>query len=300
VSSGEGQAPKPRSKGAELRIRFLIGPSIIALLALLYWLDSTVLAERGMRGVLIAGLLGLLGLGGIVEYIAMLQKGGFAVARTLLLLFSAALFVSPFHFVWQSVDRELYPLVIGTIGLLFPIAVESLSRRRMQQGLELQGATMLGFLLIAWPMFLAQGMALRNLPAVLLVAIISKGGDIGAYLVGVAVGRNKLIPHVSGAKTIEGSIGGLATSVGLAIALRDVLPVFDHTMSLTTAVIVGVVLNITTQAGDLIESLLKRRCGVKDSSTLLPAHGGILDLIDSLLFSYPAFFLILAANTGPS
>ena len=59
----------------------------------------------------------------------------------------------------------------------------------------------------------------------------------------------------------------------------------------------GIMLNITTQTGDLIESLLKRRCGVKDSSTLLPYHGGVLDLVDSLLFSFPAWFLVLVRLT---
>jgi phosphatidate cytidylyltransferase len=58
-------------------------------------------------------------------------------------------------------------------------------------------------------------------------------------------------------------------------------------------------LNLTTQIGDLVESLLKRRCDVKDSSQLLPAHGGVLDLVDSLLFSFPAYFLVLAILTGP-
>ena len=66
---------------------------------------------------------------------------------------------------------------------------------------------------------------------------------------------------------------------------------------LTGEVLIGIMLNVTTQCGDLIESLLKRRCQVKDSSTLLPAHGGLLDLIDSLLFSFPAFFLVLTVVT---
>ena len=66
---------------------------------------------------------------------------------------------------------------------------------------------------------------------------------------------------------------------------------------LTEAVLVGIMLNITAQIGDLVESLLKRRCGVKDSSALLPAHGGVLDLLDSLLFSFPAYFLVLTILT---
>ena len=69
-------------------------------------------------------------------------------------------------------------------------------------------------------------------------------------------------------------------------------------LGLTGAILTGIMLNITTQSGDLIESLLKRRCGVKDSSRLLPAHGGVLDLIDSLLFSFPAYLVILILLTG--
>ena len=61
---------------------------------------------------------------------------------------------------------------------------------------------------------------------------------------------------------------------------------------------ISILLNLTTQTGDLIESLLKRRCGVKNSSNMLPAHGGVLDLIDSLLFSFPVYFWILIVVTG--
>jgi phosphatidate cytidylyltransferase len=68
-------------------------------------------------------------------------------------------------------------------------------------------------------------------------------------------------------------------------------------LTVLETVVVGVVLNFTTQTGDLVESLLKRRCGAKDSSHLLPAHGGVLDLIDSLLFSFTAWFLVLVYKT---
>jgi phosphatidate cytidylyltransferase len=287
-------AASNRQKGrGELRTRLVLGPAMLLVVGLIYFVDSTWMAERGMRGYLVAGLLGLLGFAGVLEYVAMMRNAGFAIARVLLPLYTTLLLVSPFFFGWHTLDRELYPLVIGTLGLLFPIALESLSRRRMQQGLELQGATMLGFLLIAWPMFLAQGMALRHLPSVLWVALVCKGGDIGAYLTGIAIGRHKLIPHVSAGKTVEGAVGSVFWSVGIALGLRGWLLSPEVPLTLTAAVIVGIILNVTTQTGDLIESLLKRRCGVKDSSKLLPAHGGVLDLIDSLLFSFPAFFLVL-------
>jgi phosphatidate cytidylyltransferase len=266
---------------------------MLALVGGIYAVDATWMAEQGRRGVLTAGLLGLLGLAGVLEFVAMMRQAGFAVARILLPVYTGLLLASPFFFGWHEMDRELYPLVISSLALLFPIALESLSRRKIHQGLELQGATMLGYLWIAWSMYLAQGMAVRHLPSVLFVALVCKGGDIGAYFAGTAFGRHKLIPHVSGGKTVEGAVGGMLASIGLALGLRDLLLLPEVPLGLTATILVGIMLNVTTQTGDLIESLLKRRCGVKDSSRLLPAHGGVLDLIDSLLFSFPAFFLVL-------
>jgi phosphatidate cytidylyltransferase len=131
----------------------------------------------------------------------------------------------------------------------------------------------------------------------LFVVLVCKGGDIGGYCVGRLLGRRKLIPHVSPGKTIEGALGSLGASVALAVALRGPLLAPAVDLPLWLALVAGVVLNVTTQTGDLIESLLKRRCGAKDSSRLLPAHGGVLDLIDSLLFSFCAWFLLLVWRT---
>ena len=122
--------------------------------------------------------------------------------------------------------------------------------------------------------------------------LVCKGGDIGGYCLGRMLGRRKLIPHVSPGKTIEGALGSLASSLALAFFLRNSL-VPDLQMGPALALLAGALLNATTQIGDLVESLLKRRCGAKDSSTLLPAHGGVLDLVDSLLFSFSAWFLFL-------
>ena len=286
----DGATGKPRS---ELATRLIFGPSMLAVVAGIYWLD---LEHTG--GFASAAALALIALGGVYEYITMLRGVGSQVSSRMLLTFTGLLCGSALLFEgWKELDRELYPLAIATFLLLFPIAVRSLAADRMKQGLEAQGATLLGFVWIVWPMYLAQGMAIRHLPSLLFVILVCKGGDIGGYFVGRALGRHKLIPHVSKGKTIEGSLGSLAASCVLAVVLRDALTPAAAAFSLTAAIGIGIMLNIGAQIGDLVESLLKRNCGVKDSSGLLPAHGGILDLIDSLLFPFPAYFLVLVAST---
>jgi CDP-diglyceride synthetase len=292
AAASAAPATAPRKRAPELRTRALFSSLMFATIAGLYWLDVT---RTG--GVLCAGLLGIVSVAGVHEFIVMLRNAGFAVARSLLLVCTAALSVAAFRFGWDNVDRELYPLVIATFLLLFPLAWRSLMRDRMGQGLEEQGATLLAFISIAWPMYLAQGLVLRHPPAALYVVLVCKGGDIGAYLCGSFFGKHKLIPHVSPGKTVEGALGSLAVSMALAVVLRGPLLEPVVPLGLTLALLVGIMLNITTQVGDLVESMLKRRCGVKDSAALLPAHGGVLDLIDSLLFSFPTFLLIVTKVT---
>jgi phosphatidate cytidylyltransferase len=290
-SAPAGRAPG-RTADRDLRTRAVLAPAMLLAVGAIYWLDwNHILPLK--RGALSAGVLAVLGLMGTFEYIMLLRHAGFAVARTLLLLASLALFASAFPFGWYVLDRELYPLVVITLLLLMTLAVRSLGRENMRTGLEQQGATLLGFTFIAWPTYLAEGICLRNLPSLLYVILVCKGGDITAYVTGRLLGRHKLIPHISPGKTLEGALGSLAGSVLLAVLLRPALLLPDVQLGLTAAVGVGIMLNFTTQTGDLIESLLKRRCGAKDSSRLLPAHGGVLDLTDSLLFSFCAWFLIL-------
>ena len=104
--------------------------------------------------------------------------------------------------------------------------------------------------------------------------------DSGAYLVGRRFGRHKLWPAVSPGKTWEGTIGGLILAVGLSIAT-----VFTLRLSYAEAAGLGLTVAILAQLGDLVESVIKRQVGVKDTGTFLPGHGGILDRIDGLLFS---------------
>lgn len=276
----------------DLKVRAVLAPTMLAIIAVVYWLDYQ--QEFGLRqGALCAGLFGLLGIGGVWEFVALLRGGGFAVSRWLLLSCSVLLIGSAFWFAWGTLDRELYPIVAGTLLLLFPLAVLSLREDDMGAGLEKCGATLLGFITVAWPVYLAMGICFRHLPSLLWVVLVCKGGDIGGYCFGRLFGRHKLILHISPGKTIEGAIGSLVTSVALAVALRGALLEPEVELSWSLAIVVGAGLNFTTQVGDLLESLLKRRCGAKDSSRLLPAHGGILDLIDSLLWSVCLWFLVL-------
>ena len=115
--------------------------------------------------------------------------------------------------------------------------------------------------------------------------------DTGAYAVGRLAGRHALAPRISPGKTWEGAGGGLVAGTGAAVALVAVLGSIET--SLGAAVLLGLGIALAAQAGDLAESALKRRAGAKDSGTLIPGHGGLLDRMDSLI---PVFPLVYAAS----
>ena len=137
--------------------------------------------------------------------------------------------------------------------------------------------------------------ATAGLVVVVLPLVLTWGTDIAAYFVGRALGKRKLIPSVSPGKTVAGAIGGLVAAVLLAWAyVAFVLgPVAQLGMRLRDVVLFGVIVSVAAQVGDLAESLLKREAGVKDSSHLIPGHGGVLDRFDSLLFVLPVAYLLL-------
>jgi len=124
-----------------------------------------------------------------------------------------------------------------------------------------------------------------------LIAVV-KSSDIGAYLVGCRYGRHKLFPELSPKKTWEGFCGGMF--LGLAVSLILFYAAHGHfgnkIMTLADAFILGIVLPIFGLAGDLIESLLKRAAGEKDTGDIIPGMGGLLDVLDSLLLSVPFFY----------
>ena len=129
----------------------------------------------------------------------------------------------------------------------------------------------------------------------LLPVLLTWSSDTGAYFVGRLFGRTKLMPSVSPAKTIEGALGGVALSVVMCwLFVRHLLvPHGQLGLSPLGMILFGVAIAVAAQLGDLFESLLKREAGVKDSSGLLPGHGGFLDRVDSLMFVLPVAALLL-------
>jgi phosphatidate cytidylyltransferase len=143
---------------------------------------------------------------------------------------------------------------------------------------------------------------------IIYLILVVKASDIGAYLVGSTCGRHKLFPRVSPGKTWEGLAGGLATGVLMSVLFCAWLrlgPVDPHTTAAGHLVIgpvdawvLGFLLSAIGVLGDLIESLLKRSAGLKDSGNHVPGMGGVLDVLDSLLFAAPALYFYLRWATG--
>ncbi len=119
--------------------------------------------------------------------------------------------------------------------------------------------------------------------------VLTWSSDSGAYFTGILIGRHKLAPDISPAKTWEGVLGGLF----MAIVTGIFYSFFIKELHVVEWIIISVILSIMADIGDLFESIIKRRFGVKDTSPLLSVHGGVLDRIDSLLFTIPVFYFYL-------
>ncbi len=149
--------------------------------------------------------------------------------------------------------------------------------------------TLLGVCYVNW--LLGHAIWLRSLPQgtgwVFLLVWVTWVGESAAYLVGSTVGRYRIAPRISPAKTLEGALAQLVMSPVAALVGRWW---FFPECSLGDALVVGVLLGVVGQIGDLVESWLKRAAQTKDTGALIPGHGGLLDRLDSLLFNTPALF----------
>jgi phosphatidate cytidylyltransferase len=177
------------------------------------------------------------------------------------------------------------------IIVLISLFLIQFTRKENQNASALIALTLFGIFYIGWFFtylvkirFLEDG---HNLVAYLL--LVTKAGDIGAYLIGSNFGKHLLIPRISPKKSVEGAVGGFLFSIVFAVISRS----FLGWMSFKVILMGGVLVAIFAQLGDLAESLLKRDYQVKDSSPLLPGLGGMLDVIDSILFTAPIFYIYL-------
>lgn len=144
---------------------------------------------------------------------------------------------------------------------------------------------------ITLPLFLLLMLYYESSALVLLMFIMIWLNDTGAFCVGSLIGKNKLFERISPNKSWEGFFGGLAFAVIAGIVAGTCFGQHFRHLSTSMLAVMGVVVTVFATWGDLFESLIKRTLGIKDSGSIMPGHGGILDRIDSLLFVAPAMFI---------
>ena len=231
--------------------------------------------------------------------LADLASGARAFARTGIVL--AALVPLGVHAHARGLGAPRLTAGVLVVLALFALAVWR--RGVTARPLAAVATTVLGVLYVAVP--LAYAYALRTYDyvvgraagtaLVMLPVLCTWASDIGAYAAGRIIGGPKLIPAVSPGKTVAGGLGALVAAGALAAAYAPAIlrPVANLGFAPGRALLFGLLVSIAAQVGDLVESLLKRDAGVKDSSHLIPGHGGVLDRVDSLLFVLPVSYVLL-------
>jgi len=223
---------------------------------------------------------------GLYEFFTMLEKKGITTYKYVGIGVGV---IIPLSIAFRFEPTKSWELLFIVLALLFLILMQF--RRRASDGVIVDiSTTLFGILYVSW--FFSFLIKIRYMPGGLgylgALLLITKSGDIGAFLVGRKLGKTPLIPRISPKKTVEGALGGVILSIMVAFASKPLL----H-FSYLHLVWLAVALNILGQLGDLSESLIKRDCGVKDSGNILPGMGGMLDVIDSLLFAAPVFYFYM-------
>ena len=284
-----------------VRTRVALGLSFAAAFLLLAWADSLL-----PGGPVIHALFGLLMVASLVEFYGLAERVGqepLKIAPVALVVVFVALdyaarlagleaFGGPLPRQWATVASFYAPMGIGALIGVWVLTVVHLLARPPHRWLSGAPASICGFLyiwLIGAHVFVLRGMGTGYLLAFLTAA---KVGDAGAYFVGRFLGRHRLAPRTSPNKTVEGALGGLAAS---ALGSVGAAALFGLESSVGFWILFGLVVGLVAQVGDLVASAIKRSAGAKDSGNLFPTFGGILDLIDSALFSAPVALWLLAA-----
>ena len=235
---------------------------------------------------------------GLREFQHLLEKSGLCLFPESYPLLAVAPWVASYYPSWLI---PLLPLVLLVLAFTLLIRV-----RDVQKGLLALGGNLLALSYIGIPITLTSLLHPRaavpfpgvgeghHLLAVLLIVWVS---DSAAYFIGRAIGRHKVLTHLSPKKSLEGFIAGIAVPmVLLPLAGPLLLPGRPPGLLVLTALVVS----IAGESGDLLESMFKRGANVKDTSQLLPGHGGVLDRIDSLLIAVPAYFILVILLESPA
>jgi phosphatidate cytidylyltransferase len=201
------------------------------------------------------------------------------------LLWTLALVLSPHYS-----NPDLLPIVVTAVILVSLICL--LLRPSPERAFRDWAWTIVGALYVGW--MLSYWLNLRGLEDgrnwVYLAMLTTFANDTGAYFIGRAWGKHKLAPKISPSKTREGALGGLICAILAAVVIATILKLISVKLGASFVftywqiMLLGFLVGIFAQFGDLVESLLKRNMGVKESGNLLPGHGGVLDRFDSLIF----------------
>lgn len=291
-----------------MKTRIILGALLIAVLSGLFYLDwaherFVLTAEHASiwhrlpLGTVMAAVLALMMLQGLREMRGLAAANGVRTLRSSALVSVLAIALLPLvmrqGFMPSTLRIENFVLGVA-LGLVF---FEQMIFRGSNDALRSVAATalMIVYLGVGAAMMLMIRLD-AGLPAFLLFLAAVKFTDIGAYFAGTAAGRHKMAPKISPGKSWEGLAGGLAAAAGVSMLLAHVLAM---PLTLPQAVVFGVIVGLAGQFADLCESALKRAAGVKDSGHVLPQFGGVLDMLDSLLLSAPAAWLVLHLMTAP-
>lgn len=305
-----------------MKYRLLLGPVMLLALLALLWLDERLallplpeslraLAPLGETHFPAGMLLLLVGLAIVPlaarELGAMFHAGNIAASRRMMTLAGMAGLLVSAAIPFKSSPSHAVALVASVAALVLVASLLWHVRDRQTHGAAAAvGAAMLAFTYLG--LMFGFLLALRREHSawiVLGVLVVTKAADIGAFFTGKALGRHKLIPWLSPGKTWEGLAGGVLTSALIAwlgVHLAHTHLPASHVGSMPTwqALFSGALLALVGQGGDLLESVLKRDAGLKDSGHSIPGFGGVLDVLDSVLLTAPvAFWLLTFSELGP-